>query len=164
MGQAAIPKVGFGFDIHRLVAGRPLWLAGIKIEHSKGLLGHSDGDAVLHAACDAILGALAQGEIGQMFPPDNPKIKDIPSREIVAAVLKKLSAAGGVFSHLDITLVAEEPKLKPHYEAFKRSLCALFGLKDSQLNIKAKSNEGLDSIGRGEAIACHAVATILSFS
>jgi 2-C-methyl-D-erythritol 4-phosphate cytidylyltransferase / 2-C-methyl-D-erythritol 2,4-cyclodiphosphate synthase len=153
--------VGFGFDIHRLVEGRELWLAGCKIPHAKGLLGHSDGDAVLHAAGDAILGALGAGEIGIMFPPDNPKIKNIASADIIAAVMAKLITAGGTLSHLDLTLVAEEPKIKPHYEAFKRSLAALLSIPGERINLKAKSNEGLDAIGRGEAIACHAVATLL---
>ena len=153
--------VGFGFDIHRLVKNRPLWLAGLKIEHEKGLLGHSDGDAVLHAVGDAILGALGAGEIGMMFPPDNPKIKDIASKEIIAAVTAKLLAAGALVSHLDVTLVAEEPKLKPHYEAFKASLAGLLSMPAERINLKAKSNEGLDSLGRGEAIACYAVATLL---
>ena len=153
--------VGFGFDIHKLVEGRELWLAGCKIEHPKGLLGHSDGDAVLHAAGDAILGGLGAGEIGIMFPPDNPKIKNIPSSDIVAAVMAKLITAGGSLSHLDITLIAEQPKLKPHYEALKQSLSTLFSIPPERVNLKAKSNEGLDAIGRGEAIACHAVATLL---
>lgn len=153
--------VGFGFDIHRLVEGRELWLAGIKLEHKKGLLGHSDGDAVLHAAGDAILGALGAGEIGLMFPPENPKIKGIQSKDIIAAVLAKLITAGGVLSHLDVTLVAEEPKLKPHYDAFRANLAALFSVPEARINLKAKSHEGLDSVGRGEAIACYAVATLL---
>lgn len=153
--------VGFGFDIHRLAAGRELWLAGVKVEHDKGLLGHSDGDAVLHAAGDAILGALGAGEIGLMFPPDNPKIKDIASSDIIAAVMAKLITAGGTLSCLDVTLIAEEPKMKPHYERFKASLAALFSIPIERVNLKAKSHEGLDSIGRGEAIACNAVATLL---
>jgi 2-C-methyl-D-erythritol 4-phosphate cytidylyltransferase/2-C-methyl-D-erythritol 2,4-cyclodiphosphate synthase len=154
-------SVGFGFDIHRLVEGRELWLAGLKLEHKKGLLGHSDGDAVLHAAGDAILGALGGGEIGLMFPPENPKIKGIPSKDIMAAVMAKLITAGGLISHLDITLVAEEPKLKPHYEAFRKSLAEIFNIPAERVNLKAKSHEGVDSIGRGEAIACYAVATLL---
>jgi 2-C-methyl-D-erythritol 4-phosphate cytidylyltransferase / 2-C-methyl-D-erythritol 2,4-cyclodiphosphate synthase len=152
--------VGFGFDIHKLVAGRELWLAGMRLEHDKGLLGHSDGDAVLHAVGDAILGALGAGEIGIMFPPDNPKIKNIPSKDIMAAVTAKLITAGGALSHVDVTLVAEEPKLKPHYEAFKASLAAILGVPEARINLKAKSHEGLDSIGKGEAIACYAVATL----
>lgn len=153
--------VGFGFDIHRLVEGRELWLGGVKLPHSKGLLGHSDGDAVLHAVGDAILGALGAGEIGIMFPPDNPKIKDIPSKDIIAAVMAKVITAGGVLSHVDVTLIAEEPKLKPHYEALKASVAGLLGVPSERLNLKAKSHEGLDSLGRGEAIACYAVATLL---
>ncbi|MDE2238233.1 MAG: 2-C-methyl-D-erythritol 2,4-cyclodiphosphate synthase, partial [Elusimicrobia bacterium] len=152
--------VGLGFDIHRLVAGRPLWLAGLRLEHDKGLLGHSDGDAVLHAAADAVLGALGAGEIGEMFPPEDPKIKGIPSAEIVAAVMAKLAASGAVLVHLDVALLAEEPKLKPHYGRLRESLAALFALDAGRVNLKAKSHEGLDSIGRGEAIACHAVATL----
>lgn len=153
--------VGFGFDIHRLVEGRELWLAGVKVQHKKGLLGHSDGDAVLHAAGDAILGALGAGEIGLMFPPDNPKTKGIKSADIIAAVMAKVITAGGVLSHLDVTLIAEEPKLKPHYDDFRRSLATLLSMPAERVNLKAKSHEGLDSIGRGEAIACNAVATLL---
>jgi len=153
--------VGFGFDIHRLVEGRELWLAGLKLEHKKGLLGHSDGDAVLHAVGDAILGALGAGEIGIMFPPDNPKIKNIQSKDIMAAVMAKLITAGGVISHIDVTLVAEEPKLKPHYDAFKTSVAGILSVPPDRVNLKAKSHEGVDSIGRGEAIACYAVATLL---
>src|SRR6185295_15964474 len=130
--------VGFGFDIHRLVEGRELWLAGLKLEHKKGLLGHSDGDAVLHAVGDALLGALGAGEIGLMFPPENPKIKNIASSDIIAAVMAKLITSGGTLSHLDITLIAEEPKLSPHYEAFKRSLTELFGVPAGSINLKAK--------------------------
>src|SRR5205807_2813664 len=114
--------VGFGFDIHRLVEGRELWLAGVKLEHKRGLLGHSDGDAVLHAAGDAILGAMGAGQTGIMFPPDNPKIKNIKSSDIIAAVMAKVITAGGQLSHLDITLIAEEPQPQPPYETFKKSL------------------------------------------
>lgn len=152
--------VGFGFDIHKLVAGRELWLAGVKLDHPKGLLGHSDGDVVLHAAGDAILGALGAGEIGIMFPPDNPKIKGIASRDIISAVMAKLMTSNGELSHLDVTLVAEEPKIKPHYEALKASLAQVLGVSAGRVNLKAKSNEGLEAIGRGEAIACYAAATL----
>jgi len=155
-------RTGFGYDIHKLVEGRELWLAGIKLPHNKGLLGHSDGDAVLHACCDAVLGALGLGEIGIAFPPTDPKFKGLESKDIVAHVLAKTAAFGGVIIHLDATLIAEEPKLKPHYEKLKASLAALFKLPESRVSLKAKSNEGLDAIGRGEAIACHAVATVLA--
>ncbi len=153
--------VGFGFDIHRLAQGRELWLAGVKLDSPRGLLGHSDGDAALHAACDAILGALGAGEIGLMFPPENPKIKNIPSRDIAAAVMAKLITAGGILAHLDLTLVAQEPKLSPHYESFRQSLSKVFSVPHERVNIKAKTHEGLESLGRGEALACYAVATLL---
>ena len=155
-------RTGFGYDIHKLVAGRELWLAGVKLSHHKGLLGHSDGDVVLHACCDAVLGALGLGEIGIAFPPTDPKFKGLPSKDIVAHTLEKIAACGGGIVHLDATLIAEEPKLKPHYEKLKTSLAALFHLPESRVSLKAKSNEGLDAIGRGEAIACHAVATVLA--
>lgn len=155
-------RTGFGYDIHRLVEGRELWLAGVKLPHTKGLLGHSDGDAVLHAACDAVLGALGLGEIGIAFPPTDPRFKGLASKDIVANTLEKVAASGGEIIHLDATLIAEEPKLKPHYDALKASLAALFRLPESRVSLKAKSNEGLDAIGRGEAIACHAVATVLA--
>ena len=161
-GGARQSATGFGFDIHRLVAGRELWLAGVKLAHDKGLLGHSDGDAVLHAACDAVLGALGLGEIGIAFPPSDPKFKGLASKDIVAHTLGKVAEAGGEIVHLDCTLIAEEPKLKPHYAALKSSLAALFQLPETRVSLKAKSHEGLDAIGRGEAISCHAVATVLA--
>lgn len=153
-------RTGFGFDIHKLVPARELWLAGVKIPHSKGLLGHSDGDVVLHAACDAALGAAGLGEIGQMFPPDNPKIKGIRSREIAAEVLKRLGRAGASLVHLDVTIVAEEPKMKPHYEVLLRSLASIFQVEPGRVSLKSKSHEGLGEIGEGRAIACYAVATV----
>ena len=152
--------VGLGFDIHRLAEGRELWLAGVLVPSPKGLVGHSDADAVLHAAADAVLGALGAGEIGLMFPPDNPKIKGIPSRDIVAAVMAKLMTANAELSHLDLTVVAEEPALSPHYRAFRISLSQLFGVPEGHVNLKAKGHEGLGEIGRGEAIACYAAATL----
>jgi 2-C-methyl-D-erythritol 4-phosphate cytidylyltransferase/2-C-methyl-D-erythritol 2,4-cyclodiphosphate synthase len=161
-GGPRVSKTGFGFDIHRLVAGRELWLAGVKLPHDKGLLGHSDGDAVLHAACDAVLGALGLGEIGIAFPPSDPKFKGLASAKIVEHTLGKVVDAGAEIVHLDCTLIAEEPKLKPHYEALKASLAKHFRLPASRVSLKAKSHEGLDAIGRGEAISCHAVATVLA--
>ncbi len=153
--------VGFGFDVHRLVEGRELWLAGKKLPGKKGLLGHSDGDAVLHAACDAVLGALGAGEIGLLFPPEDPKFKGIASREIVAEVLKKLVEAKASLANLDVTIVAEEPKMKPHYAAMRASLAEVFAVPLERVNVKAKSHEGLGEIGKGQAIACHAVAAVL---
>ncbi len=153
--------VGFGWDIHRLVEGRELWLAGVKLPGKKGLLGHSDADAVLHAVADAVLGAFGGGEIGVLFPSDEPKWKDMVSKDIVAEVLKRLKEAGGSVSNLDVTIVAEEPKMKPHYKAFRSSVAEVFGVPVERVSVKAKSAEGLGEIGRGEAIACHAVAAVL---
>lgn len=153
-------RTGFGYDIHRLVEGRELWLAGHRIPHAKGLLGHSDGDAVLHACCDAVLGALGEGEIGIAFPPSDPKFKGLASRKIVEHVLEKAAARKAELVHIDATVIAEEPKLKPHYEAMTASLAEVFKLPRARVNLKAKSNEGLGEIGRGEAIACHAVASV----
>ncbi|MBI5201221.1 MAG: 2-C-methyl-D-erythritol 4-phosphate cytidylyltransferase [Elusimicrobia bacterium] len=153
-------RAGFGFDIHKLVANRELWLAGVQLEHKKGLLGHSDGDVVLHAACDAILGACGLGEIGMMFPPEDKSIKGIASKEIVKKVLAKVKAKGARILHLDVTLVAEEPKLKPHYGQLSESLQKLFSLPEGRVSLKAKSHEGLGEIGKGEAISCYAVATV----
>jgi len=161
-GGPRLTTTGFGFDIHRLIPGRELWLGGVKLAHDKGLLGHSDGDAVLHAACDAVLGALGLGEIGIAFPPSDPRFKGLASREIVAHVLGKVRDAGAEIVHLDVTLIAEEPKLKPHYETLKASVATLFALPPARVSLKAKSHEGLDAVGRGEAISCHAVATLLS--
>lgn len=156
----AVSRTGFGYDIHRLVEGRSLWLAGVEIPHNKGLKGHSDGDVVLHACCDAILGAMGEGEIGIAFPPGDPRFKGIASRKIAAHVLAKLKERGGKIVHLDATVVAEEPKLKPHYETLLQSLAESFRLETSRVNFKAKTNEGLGEIGRGEAISCYAVASV----
>jgi 2-C-methyl-D-erythritol 4-phosphate cytidylyltransferase/2-C-methyl-D-erythritol 2,4-cyclodiphosphate synthase len=117
---------------------------------------------VLHAACDAVLGALGLGEIGIAFPPSDPKFKGLASKEIVAHTSALVATARGKIIHIDCTLIAEEPKLKPHYAAMKASLARLFALPESRVSLKAKSHEGLGEIGRGEAIACHAVATVLA--
>jgi 2-C-methyl-D-erythritol 2,4-cyclodiphosphate synthase len=153
-------RTGFGYDIHRLVAGRPLMLAGVKVEHSKGLLGHSDGDVILHAVCDALLGAAGAGEIGEYFPPTDAAFKGIASSEIVRKVTAVLKSRHGWIQHLDVSVVAEEPKLQVQYARLKASLSQLLRVPMEKINLKAKSNEGLGDIGRGEAIACYAVATL----
>lgn len=159
-GAMRTVKTGFGYDTHRFEAGRPLWLAGFLVPHDKGLRGHSDGDAVLHACCDAVLGALGEGEIGIAFPPTDPKFRGISSRKIVEHVLEKAASRGAAIIHLDATIVAEEPQLKPHYGDLKRALAESFRLDSGRVNLKAKSNEGLGELGRGEALACYAVASV----
>jgi len=161
---AGAVRTGFGYDIHKLVEGRPMVLAGVTLEHDKGPLGHSDGDVAFHAGCDAVLGALGEGEIGIAFPPSDPKFKDIDSLKIVENTMEKVAARGARLVHLDVTVVAEEPKLKPHYEALKASLAKAFGSEPGSVSLKAKSREGLGAVGRGEAIEAYAVASVASSS
>ncbi|MDR1684150.1 MAG: 2-C-methyl-D-erythritol 2,4-cyclodiphosphate synthase [Elusimicrobiota bacterium] len=153
-------KVGFGFDIHRLVEGRRLIIGGADLGYNKGLLGHSDGDVLLHAVCDAALGACAAGEIGQYYPPTDATIAGISSVVITKRVLEVLEERGAQIAHIDATIIAEEPKMRPHYDLVRASLDKIFKLGLENISFKAKSHEGLGEIGRGEAIACHAVVTI----
>lgn len=154
-------RFGFGYDIHRLVEGRALVLGGVKIEHPKGLLGHSDGDVILHALCDALLGSIAAGEIGVYFPPTDLTIMGLASSTIAEKVLEILKAKKAVIVNVDATIVAEEPRLKPHYENIRKSVAGILKLDLENVSIKAKSREGLGDIGHGEAIACYAVAGVL---
>lgn len=153
-------RSGFGFDLHRLQAGRKFLVGGYEIPHSKGFLGHSDGDVVLHAICDAILGALCAGEIGLLFPPSDPTIKDIDSKKIAARVLEIMQARHAHLLHMDVTLVTQEPKISPHYEAVRQSLSAIFKLDKKYISFKSKSHEHVGEIGRGEAAMCHALVTL----
>jgi len=154
-------RAGFGYDIHRLVEGRPLVLGGVKIEHSKGLLGHSDGDAVLHSICDALLGSVSAGEIGVYFPPTDLTIMGISSVEIADKTLGILASKKARIINVDVTIVAEEPKLKPYYEAIRDSVAKILKLSAGDVSIKAKSREGLGDIGHGEAILCFASVSVL---
>jgi len=153
-------KVGFGFDIHRMAEGRKLILGGAQIAHPKGLVGHSDGDLVLHAICDAALGAAAAGEIGEFYPPTDPSIAGISSAVIAKRVLEILKEKGAEIKHIDCTIITEAPKMRPHYETIRKSLNNIFALGLENISFKAKSHEGIGEIGRGEAMACHAVVTI----
>jgi 2-C-methyl-D-erythritol 2,4-cyclodiphosphate synthase len=153
-------RVGHGFDTHRLVPGRPLMLGGIEVPHSRGLLGHSDGDCVLHAVCDALLGAAAAGDLGEHFPSGDSKWKGAPSRVFVEEVARLLSARGYAVSNVDVTVVAQEPALHPHLPDMRRALAQLLGLTAEDVSVKAKSTDGLGAIGRGEGIAAFAVAVL----
>jgi len=154
-------KVGIGYDIHRLIEGRPLFLGAVKIPYIKGLLGHSDGDAVIHALCDALLGALAAGDIGELFPDTDPKYQDIASSRLLAVVKELLDKSGYKINNLDVIIIAQEPTLAPFKQQMKEKLCALLGIGQGALNIKAKTNEGLGALGRREAIACYAMVSLV---
>lgn len=153
-------RFGFGYDIHRMAEGRPLILCGMRVPHSKGLLGHSDGDVVLHAVCDAALGSIAAGEIGIFFPPTDLTIMGISSVAIAEKTMEVLKKRGAKIQQIDATIVAEEPKLKPHYDELRASLAKVFGMHLDDVSVKAKSREGLGDIGKGDAIACYAVVSV----
>ncbi|HBA61473.1 MAG TPA: bifunctional 2-C-methyl-D-erythritol 4-phosphate cytidylyltransferase/2-C-methyl-D-erythritol 2,4-cyclodiphosphate synthase [Elusimicrobia bacterium] len=159
--RAQVARAGFGYDIHRLVEGRPLILGGIKIEHTKGLLGHSDGDVVLHSVCDALLGSISAGEIGVYYPPTDLTLMGISSVVIAEKTLEVLASKKARIINVDVTILAEEPKLKPHYENIRNSVAKILKLDIADVSIKAKSREGLGDIGHGEAIVCYAVASVL---
>jgi len=155
-----VQRTAFGFDLHRLETGRKFIVGGVEIPHEKGFLGHSDGDLVLHALCDAILGALCAGEIGILFPPTDPTIKGISSVTIAKKVLEIVREHRAKIVHLDATLITQEPKIKPHYEAVRASLATIFEIPLENISFKSKSHEHVGEIGRGEAAMCHAVATV----
>lgn len=150
-------RTGLGYDLHRLQAGRPLMLGGVRIPHPAGLLGHSDGDALVHALIDAILGAMGEGDIGRLFPDTDPRWRGANSVDLLRDVMERLRAKNMRLVHADAVVVAEKPKLGPHFEAMKDVLCPVLGLPRDGLGLKAKTNEGLGLVGRGRAIACWAV-------
>jgi 2-C-methyl-D-erythritol 2,4-cyclodiphosphate synthase len=149
-----------GYDLHRLGPGRRLYLGGLHIPYSRGLVGHSDGDVLIHAIIDALLGALGEDDIGRLFPDDDPATKDIRSTKLLTEVLGRLETKKLKILSLDSVVVAEAPKLAPHISAIKDILCPLLHIGREQLGIKAKTNEGLGLIGRRKAMACWAVALI----
>ena len=155
-------RVGLGFDVHRLVEGRPLWLGGVNIPWERGLLGHSDADVAIHALCDALLGAAALRDIGFHFPDTDPRYKGIDSRLLLRHVMGLLDEQGYRLGNCDITICAERPKLNPHIPAMQRELAACMNCEPGQVSIKATTTERLGYTGRGEGIAAHAVALIES--
>ncbi len=153
-------KIGIGYDIHRLQEGRKLYLGGIELPFSKGLAGHSDGDCLIHAIIDALLGALGKGDIGQLFPDNDPRYRDIRSTELLESVMGRVREEKGKIHHVDCIILAEAPKIGPHIENMKQVLCPILFLQENDIGIKAKTNEGLGTIGKGEAIAAIVQALI----
>ncbi len=153
-------RVGSGHDTHRLADGRPLVLGGVRIDHPRGLAGHSDADVVLHAVTDALLGAAALGDIGEMFPDTDPTYRDADSAMFVRAALAKLTELGWRVVNVDVTVFAEAPKLGPVKVAIRTSLADLLDVKIDVVSVKAKTGEQVGHIGRGEAIGCHTVVLI----
>jgi len=154
-------RTGIGYDIHRLVIGRALILGGIEIPYNKGSLGHSDGDVLIHALCDALLGALALGDIGEHFPDTDPKYEGIASSQLLKTVKGLIDSHGYKINNLDVIVVTQAPTLTPFKDKIKQNLCVLMKTQENILNIKAKTNEGLGAIGNNEAIACYAVASLI---
>ena len=146
-------RIGQGYDIHPLKEGRPLILGGITIPHTHGLDGHSDADALTHAVCDALLGALGEGDLGTRFPSSNPAFKNMDSLVMLASVVETLSEKGYTLVNLDTVILAQAPKLAPYMEAMKNKLAKVLGVKETQVNVKVKSGEGIGMIGRAEGIA-----------
>jgi 2-C-methyl-D-erythritol 2,4-cyclodiphosphate synthase len=153
-------RSGIAYDLHRLAEGRKLILGGVEIPFDKGPVGHSDGDVLSHAICDALLGAASLGDIGTHFPDTDPKWKGVSSLLFLEQTRKLLGEKGLTITHIDAVVITEKPKLGPHFPAMRKKLAATLGIEESQINLKAKTNEGVDAIGRGEALACHAIATL----
>ena len=155
-------RVGHGFDVHAFGPGDHVILGGVSLPHEQGLRAHSDGDVVLHALCDALLGAIAAGDIGHHFPDDDERWKGADSRELLRAVMVQVHEAGYMVANVDSTVVAERPRLAEHIPAMAANLAADLQVAISQVNLKATTTEGLGAIGRGEGIAAHAVVLLLS--
>ncbi len=153
-------RVGFGFDVHRLVEGRELWLGGVLIPHSVGALGHSDADVLLHALCDALLGAAALGDIGQHFPDTDMRWKGADSKVLLREVVRIIGEHGWKVGNVDCTLILERPKIMPHVPAMRAVLAPLLGVEVDAVSIKATTNEKMGFVGREEGVAAHAVALI----
>ena len=153
---------GIGYDLHRLASGRKLILGGIEVPFEKGPVGHSDGDALAHAICDALLGAAGLGDIGTHFPDTDPRWKDAHSLRFLEHVRGLLAEKRLRITHVDAIVITERPKLGPHFSAMRKTLAEALGIEVSRINLKAKTNEGVGAVGRGEAIAAQAIATLES--
>jgi len=153
-------RVGIGYDLHRLTEGRALILGGVTVPFEKGAVSHSDGDVLAHAICDALLGAAGLGDIGTHFPDSDPKWKGVSSLRFLEQVDNLLEEHGWKIDHVDAIVIAERPKLNPHFPAMRHTLAQALGVDIARIHLKAKTNEGADAVGRGEAIAAHVVATL----
>ena len=153
-------RIGHGYDVHRLVADRDLILGGVKIPYELGLLGHSDADVLLHAVSDALLGAAGLGDIGKHFPDTDPRYKGADSLELLRIVGQKVAAAGYRVSNVDVTMIAQRPKLRPYIETMEENIAAALGIQADRVNVKATTEEKLGFTGSGEGMACHAVCLI----
>ncbi|HEX9046339.1 MAG TPA: 2-C-methyl-D-erythritol 2,4-cyclodiphosphate synthase [Verrucomicrobiae bacterium] len=152
--------VGIGYDIHQLTAGRKLILGGVDIPHNKGLDGHSDADALMHAICDAILGALGEEDIGHFFPNTDPRWKGVASKIFLEEAAKQATLRGARIINVDATVIAQAPKIYPHIAAMKKNIAEALGLREAKVGVKATTNEHLGFVGREEGIAAVAVASI----
>jgi 2-C-methyl-D-erythritol 2,4-cyclodiphosphate synthase len=153
-------RLGLGYDSHTFGAPRPLVLGGVTIPHDSGLAGHSDGDAVAHAVCDALLGAAAMGDIGRLFPDTDARWKDANSMQLLAEVRRRVVAAGYLIVNVDVTVIAEVPKLAPHAEAIRANLASALALPTGAVSFKAKTNEKMDDVGAGRGLQVFAIASL----
>lgn len=156
-------RVGMGYDVHKLVEGRPLILGGVTVPHTLGLLGHSDADVLLHAVMDALLGAAAMGDIGKHFPDTDPAYKGISSMKLLEHVRDLLEEKGYVIDNIDATIIAQRPKLRPYIEQMEQNIADVLGIAKEQVNVKATTEEGLGFSGREEGIASQAVCLLTGF-
>jgi 2-C-methyl-D-erythritol 2,4-cyclodiphosphate synthase len=160
MSTLSQSRIGHGFDLHRLEPGLALVVGGQRIEHTHGCAAHSDGDVVYHAVVDALLGALGQEDIGQLFPDNDPRFKGADSSIFMHEAVKRMKQAGYEVGNLDVTVILQRPKLSPHKAAVRANLATLLGTTLEQVNIKGKTHENVDAIGEGRAIACHVVVLL----
>jgi 2-C-methyl-D-erythritol 2,4-cyclodiphosphate synthase len=155
-------RIGIGHDTHRLAEGRPLILGGVRVEASRGAVGHSDADALSHAAADAILGALCEGDLGAHFPDSDPRWKDADSLDLLARVVSLAKKRGWRVVNLDATVMLERPRLRPHVQEMRERLARTLNVEPSCVSVKAKTGEGLDAVGRGEAVTVQAVILMMN--
>lgn len=155
-------RIGFGFDVHALKDGHPFWIGGIQVPHAKGAFGHSDADVLIHAVCDALLGAANLGDIGKHFPDTSADFKGIDSKILLERVIRLLHETGYTIGNIDVTLCLEKPKIAAHIPEMRRVLCAVMGIPENDLSIKATTNEKMGFIGREEGVTAYAIALIKS--